>query len=91
MVEFPTMRVERSRSQSVEPLGSKPKFWFRDVKAARHAHAGHGKEPQADLMAHVFFTETGVPIPKRARKTAHPGPLPEGEGTASRSGRFPLS
>lgn len=24
------MRVDRSRSQSVEPLGSKPKFWFRD-------------------------------------------------------------
>ncbi len=30
MTEFPTMRVDRSRSQSVEPLGSKPKFWFRD-------------------------------------------------------------
>jgi len=30
MSEFPTMRVDRSRSQSVEPLGSKPKFWFRD-------------------------------------------------------------
>ncbi len=30
MDEFPTMRVDRSRSQSVEPLGSKPKFWFRD-------------------------------------------------------------
>jgi hypothetical protein len=24
------MRVDRSRSQSVEPLGSKPKFWFRE-------------------------------------------------------------
>jgi hypothetical protein len=30
MNQFPTMRVDRSRSQSVEPLGSKPKFWFRD-------------------------------------------------------------
>ena len=30
MSDFPTMRVDRSRSQSVEPLGSKPKFWFRD-------------------------------------------------------------
>ena len=30
MSEFQTMRVNRSRSQSVEPLGSKPKFWFRD-------------------------------------------------------------
>jgi hypothetical protein len=30
MVEFPTMRVDRSRSQSVEQLGSKPKFWFRE-------------------------------------------------------------
>ena len=30
MVEFPTMRVDRSRSQSVETLGSKPKFWFRE-------------------------------------------------------------
>ncbi len=24
------MRVDRFRSQSVEPLGNKPKFWFRD-------------------------------------------------------------
>lgn len=30
MDEFPTTRVDRSRSQSVEPLGSKPKFWFRE-------------------------------------------------------------
>jgi hypothetical protein len=30
MSEFPTMQVDRSRSQSMEPLGSKPKFWFRD-------------------------------------------------------------
>ncbi len=30
MNEFPTVRVDRSRSQSVEPLGSKPKSWFRD-------------------------------------------------------------
>lgn len=30
MTEFPIRRVDRSRSQSVEPLGSKPKFWFRD-------------------------------------------------------------
>jgi len=31
MTEFPTRQVDRSRSQSVEPLGSKPKFWFRDA------------------------------------------------------------
>jgi hypothetical protein len=30
MNEFPTMHVDRSRSQSMEPLGSKPKFWFRE-------------------------------------------------------------
>jgi hypothetical protein len=30
MNEFPILRVDRSRSQSVEPQGSKPKFWFRD-------------------------------------------------------------
>ena len=30
MHEFPIIPVDRSRSQSVEPLGSKPKFWFRD-------------------------------------------------------------
>jgi len=30
MNEFPIIPVDRSRSQSVEPLGSKPKFWFRD-------------------------------------------------------------
>lgn len=28
MSEFPTRRVDRSRAQAVEPLGSKPKFWF---------------------------------------------------------------
>ena len=32
MSEFPTMHVDRSRSQSVEPLGSKPKFWFSDER-----------------------------------------------------------
>jgi site-specific DNA-methyltransferase (adenine-specific)/adenine-specific DNA-methyltransferase len=37
----------------------------------------------ADLAAHVFFTETGVPIPKRPRKHPHPGPLPKGEGEYS--------
>jgi hypothetical protein len=30
MSEFPTCRVDGSLSQSVEPLGSKPKFWYRD-------------------------------------------------------------
>src|SRR5262245_60150785 len=30
MSEFPVLPVDRSRSQSVEPLGSKPKFWFSD-------------------------------------------------------------
>lgn len=30
MSEYSTLRVDRARSQSVEPLGSKPKFWFRD-------------------------------------------------------------
>jgi hypothetical protein len=30
MTEFPIRQVDRSRSQSVEPLGSKPKFWFSD-------------------------------------------------------------
>lgn len=30
MNEFPIIHVDRSRSQSVEQLGSKPKFWFRD-------------------------------------------------------------
>lgn len=35
-----------------------------------------------ELAAHVFFTETGVPIPKRPRRAngPHPGPLPRGEG-----------
>ena len=27
---FPIHRVDRQRAQQVEPLGSKPKFWFRD-------------------------------------------------------------
>lgn len=30
MGEFSIRRVDRSLSQSVEPLGSKPKFWFSD-------------------------------------------------------------
>jgi hypothetical protein len=30
MTEFPILQVDRSSSQSVEPLGSKRKFWFRD-------------------------------------------------------------
>ena len=30
MTEFPTRRVNRSAAKMVEPLGSKPKFWFRE-------------------------------------------------------------
>ncbi len=30
MTEFPIRRVDRSQAQAVEPLGSKPKFWFRE-------------------------------------------------------------
>lgn len=30
MSVFSIRCVDRSRAQSVEPLGSKPKFWFRD-------------------------------------------------------------
>lgn len=30
MNKFPIRRVDRSLAESVEPLGSKPKFWFRD-------------------------------------------------------------
>src|SRR6266571_4228406 len=30
MTEFPIRQVDRSRSQAVETLGSRPKFWFRD-------------------------------------------------------------
>jgi hypothetical protein len=30
MSQFPIRRVDRSRAQAVEPLGSKPKFWFKD-------------------------------------------------------------
>jgi hypothetical protein len=29
-MSFPVRRVDRSRAQQVEPLGSKPKFWFRE-------------------------------------------------------------
>jgi len=32
----------------------------------------------AELAAHVYFTETGEPIPKRP--SPHPSPLPKGEG-----------
>jgi hypothetical protein len=30
MTEFSVRRVDRSRRQAVETLGSKPKFWFRE-------------------------------------------------------------
>jgi adenine-specific DNA-methyltransferase len=44
----------------------------------------NGEVRFADLAAHVFFTETGEPIPKRPRRRPSPGPsgrpLPEGEG-----------
>jgi hypothetical protein len=30
MSQFPIHPVDRSRAQSVETLGSKPKFWFRE-------------------------------------------------------------
>lgn len=30
MSEFPIRRVDRSSAQAMEPLGSKPKFWFRE-------------------------------------------------------------
>jgi hypothetical protein len=29
---FPIRPIDSSRSQDVEPLGSKPKFWLRDGK-----------------------------------------------------------
>lgn len=32
MSEFPIRRVDRNQAQSVETVGSKPKFWFRDGK-----------------------------------------------------------
>jgi len=34
----------------------------------------------ADLAAHVFFTETGEPIPKRPRRHPHPSSPVKGEG-----------
>jgi hypothetical protein len=30
MSEFPILKVDRSRAQAVEPIGSKPRFWFRE-------------------------------------------------------------
>lgn len=32
---FPIVRVDRSRAESTEPLGTKPKFWFRDHQGRR--------------------------------------------------------
>lgn len=53
-------------------------FRFCKLGAALFDEAGNigGEVRFADLAAHVFFTETGVPIPKRP----HPSPLPKGEG-----------
>ena len=63
MAEFPTMRVDRSRSQSVEPLGSKPKFWFRDGNRRLMFKAedrGTG-EDWAEVVAYHLCELVGLP------------------------------
>lgn len=43
MNTFPIRRIERSRAQSVEPLGSKPKFRFLE---GRPAAVVQGRRPR---------------------------------------------
>jgi hypothetical protein len=63
MSEFPTMHVDRSRSQSVEPLGSKPKFWFRDGDRRllfKAEDRGTG-EDWAEVIACHLCAQIGLP------------------------------
>lgn len=63
MTEFPIMRVDRSRSQSVEPLGSKPKFWFRDNERRllfKAEYRGTG-EDWAEVVACHLCNLIGLP------------------------------
>lgn len=63
MSDFPTMRVDRARSDSMETLGSKPKFWFRDGKRRMLFKAddrGTG-EDWAEVVACHLCTLLGLP------------------------------
>ena len=63
MSDFPTMRVDRARSDSMETLGSKPKFWFRDGKRRMLFKAddrGTG-EDWAKVVACHLCTLLGLP------------------------------
>lgn len=59
---------ENAKGEAVAGLGS----GFRFCKLGKPLFDQHGnidgEVTFADLAAHVFFTETGMPIPKRARK-----------------------
>jgi len=63
MNEFPIIHVNRSRRQSVEPLGSKPKFWFRDGERRllfKAEDRGTG-EDWAEVIACHLCTLIGLP------------------------------
>jgi hypothetical protein len=59
-------RVNGDKTQKVEPLGGG--FRFCRLGKSLFDETGNIAESVnfADLAAHVFFTETGVPIPQRA-------------------------
>jgi hypothetical protein len=61
--QFPTRRVDRSQWQSVEPLGTKPKFWFRDGKRRllfKAEDRGTG-EDWAEVVACHLCERLGLP------------------------------
>jgi hypothetical protein len=63
MNEFPIRRVDRSRAQSVEPLGTKPKFWFRDQgqRMLFKADDRETGEDWAEVVASQLCTLLGLP------------------------------
>ena len=69
------MRVDRSRSQSVEPLGSKPKFWFRDGQRRllfKAEDRGTG-EDWAEVVACHLCELIGVPHVEHALAAEYDG------------------
>jgi adenine-specific DNA-methyltransferase len=72
-----------AKGEPVEGLGG----GFRYCELGEPLFDEHGKIRDsvrfADLARHVYFTETGEPLPLPKATHPHPSPLPEGEGVFS--------
>ena len=72
-----------AKGEQVEGLGG----GFRYCELGDPLFDEHGKIRDsvrfADLARHVYFTETGEPLPLPKATHPHPNPLPEGEGVFS--------